>query len=448
MRTTDLIKRSGRSLSSAKVRTILTSLAIAVGAFTLTLTLAAGEGIRQYSEKLVSSNFDPRELIIAKDMRVFGADPSGFNKPQEYSENTSDDSFRLKLLTTQDLDTIRATAGVEDVRGAYQFNAQYIVGANDTKYTAQLQNYNAGQRPEMVSSTAPDVLPDGEVLLPESYADALGYSSAEQAVGSMITATFRRAAQIDPAEIQRVLMTEGQAGLEKLQRYETLERTFRIAGVTKPSATSFTAQTALLVSSQAAQEIDDFLNAGTDNYRTYRVVYVRTADEAGLTGVQKDLEQQGYNVQSVEDTQDFLNTIINVLQGVVLVFGVITLIASVFGVINTQYISVLERTREIGLQKALGMRRLDITWLFLIEAAWIGLLGGVLGAAGAWALGTALNPWLTELLGIGAGNSILIFAIVPVLTLIAVLIAIAMVAGLLPALKAARLDPIEALRTE
>ena len=67
MRITDTIRRAGRSLRQAKARTLLTSLAIAVGSFTLTLALAAGEGSRQYADKIINSNIEPQMLMIAKD---------------------------------------------------------------------------------------------------------------------------------------------------------------------------------------------------------------------------------------------------------------------------------------------------------------------------------------------------------------------------------------------
>jgi putative ABC transport system permease protein len=124
------------------------------------------------------------------------------------------------------------------------------------------------------------------------------------------------------------------------------------------------------------------------------------------------------------------------------------LIASVFGIINTQYISVLERTREIGLMKALGMRGRSVSRLFEFEAAWIGFLGGIIGALIAVALGLALNPVITSALGLSEGTNLLIFNPVSVAIMIIILIIIAMVAGWFPARKAAKLDPIEALRTE
>ena len=125
----------------------------------------------------------------------------------------------------------------------------------------------------------------------------------------------------------------------------------------------------------------------------------------------------------------------------------LALIASVFGIINTQYISVLERTSQIGLMKALGMSRSAIAKLFRYEAAWIGFLGGLIGVGLGLLVGWAANPSITEALNLGE-NSLLIFVWWQLAILVLSLVVIAIVAGWFPARKAARLDPIEALRTE
>ena len=98
--------------------------------------------------------------------------------------------------------------------------------------------------------------------------------------------------------------------------------------------------------------------------------------------------------------------------------------------------------------KALGMRKRDVGRLFRLEAAWIGLIGGLIGAITAFILGTLLNPWITEKLQLGEDNRLLIFDVKQIMILIFSLMIVATLAGLLPARKAAKLDPIEALRTE
>ena len=97
--------------------------------------------------------------------------------------------------------------------------------------------------------------------------------------------------------------------------------------------------------------------------------------------------------------------------------------------------------------KALGSRRKDIGKMFRYEAAWIGLLGGLIGVGLAY-LVTLLNPFITDLIGIEAGTELLQMDWLMSGLLIIGLMAVAVLSGWFPARKAAKLDPIEALRTE
>src|SRR5690349_3078590 len=156
MRMLDIIKRAGRSLKNAKARTLLTSLAIAVGAFTLTLTLAAGNGISAYVDRLIASNFDPSELIVGRDKEVenTGAPDS---TPREYDESVASVSFggqgslQLKQITDEDVAKLKTLDYVSQVRPNYQIDARYITRPGQKQYTLSVQSYNPGQKPELTA---------------------------------------------------------------------------------------------------------------------------------------------------------------------------------------------------------------------------------------------------------------------------------------------------------
>lgn len=142
-------------------------------------------------------------------------------------------------------------------------------------------------------------------------------------------------------------------------------------------------------------------------------------------------------------TQDQILDIFNKLTGVfflvMIVLSSVALLVGGIGVMAIMMVSVTDRTREIGVRKALGATRREILWQFLVEAATLTLLGGAIGVI----IGTAAGEVLKLVLGFEAGIPLWSAAIA-----CAVSIAIGLTFGMLPASRAARLDPVEALRYE
>jgi putative ABC transport system permease protein len=426
MKIRDITLRAGRSLKQAKARTLLTSLAIGVGAFTITLSLAAGVGGRAYTDQIISANTDAKELSVTKTV------PKQQQGPQKYTTDTSSISFggfsSTAILNQQDITKISKEKYVASVTPNYAPQIKYITRAGQDKYVASISMFSPSVTLTYAAGSVSGDLADNEIILTEDYVKALGFSSDQAAIGQKIElAADKLSAPVTAPESSTF--------------------TYVIKAISSKSGLAFRSQSSLLISSASAKSLYDYVNLGTRTYNEFALTSVLVASADKAQTVKDELAKAGYTAQTAADILGVVNTFINVLQGILLGFGALAILTSVFGIINTQYISVLERTQQIGLMKALGMRRRDVGRLFKLEAAWIGFLGGAIGSGLAIVAGLIGNPFISKALGIG-DIKLIVFKPIDIVIVIAGLVIVSVVSGILPARKASKLDPIVALRTE
>ena len=153
------------------------------------------------------------------------------------------------------------------------------------------------------------------------------------------------------------------------------------------------------------------------------------------------------------DAQSFIKSqlaIFNIVGAIVGGIGGIALIVAAVGVVNTMVMAILERTREIGVMRAVGAKRSTISSLFTIEASILGFFGGLIGLGIGYVLVLIANPILNKQLSVNSikSNNIISLPIWLILTVLIATTVIGMLSGLYPARRAAKLDPVESLRYE
>jgi putative ABC transport system permease protein len=182
--------------------------------------------------------------------------------------------------------------------------------------------------------------------------------------------------------------------------------------------------------------------------RVYTMVTVKVNRVQDTEAVEKKIREMGFGAFSIADlleSQKRAFILLDLLLGLV---GSIALTVASLGIVNTMVMSILERTREIGVMKAIGGGDEDVRRIFLIEASLIGLVGGVFGVALGWAVGRVINVGANYYLSTQDVPAANLFLIPWWLTAgaIAFALGVSLIAGSFPAMRAARLDPIQALR--
>ena len=154
------------------------------------------------------------------------------------------------------------------------------------------------------------------------------------------------------------------------------------------------------------------------------------------------VDEPDFRIQTQGDLLDTATQVERSLQVLVVSIALISLVVGGIGIMNIMLVSVTERTREIGIRKAIGAKRIDILWQFLVESIVVTTAGGALGVLG----GIAVTQ-IAERFSIGGDNA---YVVTPLWVMVSFVVAAVtgLVAGVYPAWRASRLDPIEALRHE
>ena len=433
MRRIDIIRRAGKSLRLAKKRTILTSLAIAVGATTVAVAIAAAKGGNAYVESLANKIGDQRALTVIRAVKA--RDPYAPNKisttREDFEKTQAEESIKSRIISKEDLNKISKVKGVRKASPAIPVSAETVRIENGEKYAVGVATKNDEQEMELSAGKLDknNRIDAGKIVAPKAYVEVLGGKKPEDIIGKKVILEF------------------------KDSKGQIFEKTFEIQAVDAgKTETTFNYQGNFWIENSDGLAIATKQNEGDPQFYSLSVTTdgSRTVDE-----IKKDiLALNGgsyYDVSTFADEKAIVQAGINAISAGLAGFGFLTLLAAVFGIINTQYISVLERTSQIGLMKSLGMRKSDVSKLFRYEAALIGLIGGIIGIVVAYGI-TFLNPVIKNALKLqnttGVDTNLLQPNWLAWVLLVLVLMIISILSGYLPARKAAKMNPIEALRTE
>jgi putative ABC transport system permease protein len=418
----DLAKTALSNLGRHKVRTALSAVGVTVGILTIVTMVSLGIGVqREIVHTFTSIGLETIEVRpVTEERTVFNQ----FADPQRLVIITPE---LVEELLARD-DVVYARPHITSGRG---MRVYLLVGEETMEVRVSEPVWWAGadnpfsEPPEIVAGQDLAADAQGQIIVSTRTLERLGYDAFDGLIGQEVAlelVTPRGDRQAFPLRLVGVVDTH--------------------TGTNYPGAYVGVADQAAL-RAWWYNDPDLLENDGYDS------LTVKAASLNDALQIVELLEERGFRVETLKTTLDIANRALSIVQTMLGSIGGLALFVAAIGIANTMIMSVYERTREIGILKAVGASPGNIRLLFVVEAALIGLLGGVVGVIGGWLLGLGLNAGMLayfDYMDVPMRGTF--FFVTGWLVGLALTFAtvVGLLAGLYPAARAARLDPLEALR--
>ncbi len=470
MNLNDMLRLGFSNLWRMKLRSSLTILGVVIGIGALTSMVSFGTGMQKNIFDTVAAN-DLFTNITVTPRRV-DTDDFDVSEAKKMADSLLHES---KPLTDSTLTQIQALAGVEIAYPRIEFPVKVKLFDDSTNLRvlalpaalAKYKPYNDLLAGEYFSSDTTSAIIIGQNVLYRRFKIKLKdgpeqLTTADSARGvkllppdSILGKTIRVISiSVNPTIMGQMLGSF--TGMADLPLGESITE-LTVIGILK-SNNNFgpnMGQGNLIIPIGTANSIPrlgfsnvwELLNKRGGN-NSYDQIMVRAADMKVLDDVKKSLEKMNVGVYSISDQLRELRNAFLIINSILGAIGAIALIVAGLGIVNTMVMSILERTREIGIMKSIGGSEREIRLIFFVEASVIGFVGAILGLLLGWSItrvaGLIMNMQLSKD-GIGPVE-LFYFPWWLILGAILFSIFISLAAGLYPAIRAANIDPVKALR--
>ncbi len=406
MKLINLIKLAVQSLLRNKFRSLLTMLGIIIGVASVIAMLAIGEGSKKSIEENISSMGSNLIMIFPSSDRRGGVMLGSGDAKKLYIDDY--EAILESCPSVKSVTPILRTNG-QIISGSSNWPTS-IIGANEYYFEITNHEIESGR-----SFTNDEIRRAAKVcLIGETIKEEI-FGENSDPVGEKVR--FNKI----PFKIIGVLESKGQSTFGSDQDdiivapYTTVQKRILSISFIHQIYVSAINEDA---SEKAVEEIEETLRA-----------------EHKLT----DAEENDFNIRTQEEIMNMLSSTSDILTTLLAAIAGISLLVGGIGIMNIMYVSVTERTREIGLRSAVGGREVDIMWQFLIESIFMSLTGGIIGITLGTSMAYSVSHFMNWPVVITVNSIFLAFFFASI---------IGVFFGWYPARKAAKLDPINALRHE